>query len=278
MDVKACSGLVDPDSRPAATSYVVGQLDLGRLIQIHVPGTLLAPRDTMLTCVLRDPLLVADVSVRWPFLAVLQEGRGSPLWKHLGGTPNSHLEAQGSFPKGVMFSIDRDENKEGDPLHSHRGDRMSLLICIESSEVFCRHLPEKWLRVSESGHGTLEPWPGDQTRAEKSQEGSIRRLGLGRAIKFKARRWVPPRFHLKGTGQRRRVEVCVVGTEHGKGSRGREACILEKGLQGELKGAVAVRSLHLDYCFKLPQPLVSGGEKTVREPHQRKEGQGEKRC
>lgn len=153
---------------------------------------------------------------------------------------------------------------------------MRLLICIESSEVFCRHLPDKWLRGSESGHGALEPWPWDQTRAEKSW--SIRRLGVERATNFKARHWVPPSFHLKGTGQRGRVEVYVVGTECGRGSRGGEACILEKGPQGELKEAVAVRSLHLDCCFKLPQPLVSRGEKPVREPHQRKERQGEKRC
>lgn len=62
MGVKARSGLLGPDSRPAATSYMVGQLDLRRLIQVHVLGILLTPRDTMLTCVLRDTLLVADVS------------------------------------------------------------------------------------------------------------------------------------------------------------------------------------------------------------------------
>lgn len=62
MGVKAHSGLLGPDSRPAATSYMVGQLDLRRLIQVHELGTLLTLRDTMLTCVLRDTLLVADVS------------------------------------------------------------------------------------------------------------------------------------------------------------------------------------------------------------------------
>lgn len=84
---------------------------------------------------------------------------------------------------------------------------MRLLVCIESSEVFCRHLPDKWLRGSESGHGALEPWPGDQTRAEKSR--SIRRLGVERATNFKARHWVPPSFHLKGTGQRGREWRCM---------------------------------------------------------------------
>lgn len=81
---------------------------------------------------------------------------------------------------------------------------------------------------SESGHGALEPWRGNQTRAEKNQEGSTSRVGEERATKLKAKHQVPPSLDLKGTGQGEgsrggeggRMEVCVAGTEQGRGSRG----------------------------------------------------------
>lgn len=107
MPILVCCG---PDSRPAAASYV-GQLDLIRCIQSCVLGTLVTPRDTMLTCFLRAPLLVADMGSQMTTLgSCCRRGQCSTLWKHLGGTPNPYLEVEGSFPKVVMFSIDREKN------------------------------------------------------------------------------------------------------------------------------------------------------------------------
>lgn len=66
------------------------------------------PKDTMLTCLLRDLLLVGESQKTTPGWCYMR-GRCSTPWKHLGENPTPHLEVQGSFPKEVMLSIDREE-------------------------------------------------------------------------------------------------------------------------------------------------------------------------